>query len=507
MNLSLFTKKYLQMFLSLLFGSIGVLSYSPFDFWPAAILSILFLLLLTIEKNIKQSFIIGFLWGIGFFGTGINWIYVSLTKFTDLHLFVNIFIIILLIIYLSLYPGIFGALLTYFTPKTNIWRLCFFSPALWQSVEFLRSFILTGFPWLQFGYTQINGPIKSLAPIFGVEMLTFLLFNITGLITLSIIRKNILILFYSIFFLFFLSLTRNLKWTKTLNNEKIIVSLVQGNIKQSLNWEPNFLKKIKNIYINLSKPYIGKSNIIIWPESAIPSLEFENQFWLKTIDEILKKSNTNLITGIIDIDQKNTNNKLLNSIIVLGNKTQYKYPTKNRYDKHHLVPFGEFLPIEKIIKPIMQFLNFKIPEFSKGNYKQKQLIVNNINITAAICYEIILGTQIHDNFNTSSKYLLTVSNDVWFGKTIGPWQHLQMARMRSLELGRPLIYATNNGITAIINSYGSIQNIIPQFKTTVLTSEIYPSIGTTPYVFWGNIPTWIITIIFIIVGYILNRNK
>ncbi|CRK85977.1 Apolipoprotein N-acyltransferase [Candidatus Providencia siddallii] len=492
-------------FLSLISGSIGILSFSPFDFWPASIFSISLLNLLILKKNIKQSFIISFAWGLGFFGIGINWVYISIAMFGDMIWIINIFIVILLISYLSLYPGIFGSALSYFTPNTNTWRLIFFAPALWQFIEFLRSFILTGFPWLQFGYTQINGPLKSLAPIFGVEMITFFLFNISGLFLLSIIRRNIFVLIYTIILLFAQPLLGYIKWIKPVKNNKIQVTLVQGNIQQSTKWESNYLEEIKKIYLTLSKPYIGKSALIIWPESAIPSAEINNQYWLQNINRILKNSNTNLITGIIDLRKINKNYKLFNSIIVLGNDLHYRYNTKNRYDKYHLVPFGEYVPLEKILKHISPFFNLPIPGFNRGDYKQKQLIVGNTHISAAICYEIILGTQIRDNFKSNSEYLLAVSNDAWFGKTIGPWQHLQMARMRSLELGRPLLYATNNGITAIVQTDGSIKNILPQFKASVLTTEVTTSKGVTPYVFWGNIPMWITVFLFALIGFIFNR--
>ncbi|UDG80673.1 Apolipoprotein N-acyltransferase [Candidatus Hartigia pinicola] len=499
---SFYDRQSLRLLLAIISGASGTLAFSPFDLWPAALFSVIVLQFLILNRTTKQSFIISIIWGFGLFSSGINWWYISIVDFGGISEPISIFLVILLAAYLSLYTGLFGYLLTKWFPLPTVWRLVFAAPAIWQLTEFLRSWILTGFPWLQLGYSQIDGPMKGLAPIFGIEMITMLLYIVSGLIVLSLIRKSFNILVIAFILLFFPVILQNIQWYSFTNDKKAKVLLVQGNIPQSRKWETGYLQKIIDIYLKLSIPYIGKVSLIIWPESAVPSLELDNQKWIKSLDTVLSKSNTKLITGIVDARLTNGKYKFYNTIIVLGDEKPYLYPSKNRYKKHHLVPFGEFVPLEDLFHPIGSFFNLPMSEFSRGDYQQAQLSIGNIHLTPTICYEIILGTQVRDNFQPDSDYLLTISDDSWFGKSIGPWQHFQMARMRALELGRPLLCTTNNGVTAIIRADGSVQASLPQFHVATLFAEITPTTGVTPYARWSNWPMWgMVTVFLLIAGF------
>ncbi|URJ27884.1 apolipoprotein N-acyltransferase [Candidatus Blochmannia vicinus (nom. nud.)] len=506
-------RQFLWLFIVLLFGAFGILGFSPYNFWPASIISLTVLLKIVLDSTWKQGIWYAFFWGIGFFGSGLQWIYISIDQFGNMCSCVNIALIVCFVLYLTLFPILFSVLLTAIRLNTTIWHAVGVAPVLWLSIEYIRGHVFTGFPWLQFGYSQIDGPFKGIAPIFGVEGITFILVLISVLIAVSIKRAQLSLTVISLGILLFIWPLAWIQWYHIQPQRAVNVSLVQGNIDQHVKWDANYLEKIMQIYLNHTLPLLGKTKIIIWPESAIPGNEIDHDQVLTLLDHQLRQDQTNLITGIIGIRYDKNNYNYYNSIIVIGNSKPYKYPSHNRYDKHHLVLCSERVPFQRFFSSLLRLFNIPVPFMQKGYYFQPQLTVSFIKMTAVICYEIILSKQIRDNFKPDTDFLLTVANNAWFGNSIGPWQHFQMARMRALELGRPLLCSTNNGVTAIVNADGSIQAKLPQFTSTVLSDTVVPTTGLTPYARFGT--SWfflgIITIYIILIfkcrNYIIDLIK
>ncbi|WP_320408691.1 apolipoprotein N-acyltransferase [Blochmannia endosymbiont of Camponotus (Colobopsis) obliquus] len=488
-------------------GIVGVFAFSPYNFWPLSILSLTGLLITTLQCNIKQAALQGFIWGIGLFGTGVHWIYISMTTFGEISTLTSILITSIFIIYLTFYPTLFSILLVKIWPNSNLWRLTLGASVLWSVIEFLRGWILTGFPWLQFGYSQINGPLKGLAPIFGVKFITFIIVIISGLLTFFLTQKHYPSLLTIIILLLFITPLNQIRWYYIQPQRAVNITLIQGNIDQNIKWNNEKINEILNVYLQKTLPIINKTQIIIWPETAIPDLEINQTKLLLTLDKQLRQNNTSLITGIIGVNEKSYKYTYYNSIIVLGDSIPYCYNyTKNRYNKHHLVPFGEINPSSMILQHVTSFLNLPINFLQKGHYLQPQLQAANMKFTAAICYEIIIDEQIQKNFCKDTDFLLIISNDAWFGNSIGPWQHFQMACMRALELGRPLLSCTNNGITAIVSADGISQKQLPTSTCQTLNMNIFPTKGTTPYAKMGYYPLWILIFICGIIAFIFGRN-
>ncbi|PJG84497.1 apolipoprotein N-acyltransferase [Conservatibacter flavescens] len=478
-------------------GGIGFLAFSPFDLWGVAYLSLIGLLIVVKNPHKKTALWGAFLWGLSFFSVGVSWLNVSIHQFGGAPLIVSYLLVVLLSAYLALYPVLFA----YIIQRFQIQKLAMY-PVVWTFTEFLRGWVFTGFPWLQFGYTQIDSPFAGLAPFFGVTGLTFFVVWSSAVIlnSLSAIFKgprwNIVIANLCMLLVVgSVSVYAGKQhFVKEVPEKALTITLAQGNIEQNLKWDPDYLQRTLDIYFQQIAEHLGQSDVVILPEAALPTLENRIAPLLQDLQQAAQEKGTEIIIGTVYQDQ--TIARLFNSIIVLGNQEKpYGDETKNRYNKHHLVPFGEYVPLESILRPLGTVFNLPMSNFQQGDIVQSPLFSKERYFTPAICYEIIFGSQLQENIQKQTDFILTISNDAWFGHSIGPWQHLQMARMRALELGKPVIRATNTGITAFIDAKGKIIAQAPQFEQVTLTQRVMPTTGRTPYAVFGNHSIYILSLI------------
>lgn len=470
---------------TLLLGAAGTFAYSPFDIWPIAFISAAGLIWAATIEHRKTALWATFSWSIGYFCAGVSWVSVSMTQFGGVPTIVSYLAVFILACYLAIYNLLFSLLSAKFKLSTP-----FALAAIFTLTEYLRGVVFTGFPWLQFGYTLIDSPFAYIAPIFGVEGLTFLVI-VASTYLVNLLKKEsktipslaILALIFALSFA-----TRFISFVQ-IDEEKqpLTVSLVQGNIEQKMKWDPEHFQYSVQTYERLLAPLLGNSQVIILPESAIPALENSITPMLNALDKAGAKSESSIIIGTL---YQNEQEELFNSAVLLGEpEKRYSAEFNSRYNKHHLVPFGEYVPFGSVLDWMRDVFILPI-NLSQGSFIQNPIFTKNNRFNMAICYEIIFGTQVQQNQKAqNADYLLTITNDAWFGSSIGPWQHFQMARMRSLELGKPLLRAANTGITAIVEANGNVAHQLPQFTADVLTATVQPTKGDTPFKQFGS---WLI---------------
>jgi len=478
--------------LCLLFGALLPLSFAPFNLYSVAFFSPAFLLYFWLKSTPRQAMLQGFLFAFGNFGVGISWIYISIHYFGNTSPFLAIFLTLFVIVLMSLHFAIFGYLFRKgFQKKSIVIQCVLVFPALWVLMEWVNTAIL-GFPWLLLGYSQLTTPLRGLAPIIGVYGLSLSVAMISGAMVLLAVQQQfrthllcfgIVILWIGTGFLF-----QHYLWTAPVGNP-FKTSLIQGNIPQSIKWDPNFALHNINVYYELTLKQLN-SQLIIWPEGALPVTAEDVPQLIDQLSQLAKQGHTTLIFGTTS--KHKSTNRYYNAIFMLGQN-------EGHYLKRHLVPFGEFTPFPYIIKPLAEKFHIDLSDLSEGPKSQPPLQFNSITIAPFICYEVTFPELVL-NSAENTEVLLTVSDDSWFGRSIALAQHLQMAQMRSLEMGRYMLLATNTGITAIISAQGNLVVGAPIDTQTVITHDVVPMNGKTPLMRWHYYPLFVIIGLMLFVG-------
>ncbi|MEM8659392.1 MAG: apolipoprotein N-acyltransferase [Pseudomonadota bacterium] len=462
-------------------GALITLSLAPFNFWPAGIISCALYAYLLCTCSVKQAIWRSWLFGVGMFGTGVSWVYVSIEVYGGAGPLLAGFLIVLFCAGLSvLYQVSFGWFYVRFVRALPGGMLVGF-PATWVLAEWLRSWLLTGFPWLYLGYAHLDTPIAGWAPVVGVYGLSFVC-ALTGTCLFLAWRSRTAIACttYAVIVLTLWiggAVLKPIEWVVRASETPLNVVIYQPNVPQEHKWDRDWYQPILRQLRTGSEPHYG-ADLLIWPEAAIPNFYQRAQGFLGPIARRAETANTTLFTGIPYLVEEGAG--YYNSVVALGQG-------EGVYHKQHLVPFGEYVPLEGLLRGLIAFFDLPMSAFSAGGSDQPPLRAGSYRVAPYVCYEVVYPQMVARSARQAD-LLLTVSNDAWFGHSIGPLQHLQMAQMRALENGRYMIRGTNNGVSAIINQRGQIIAQADQHVEATLIGQANVMMGHTPFASFGVIP-------------------
>ncbi|KTC75248.1 apolipoprotein N-acyltransferase [Legionella birminghamensis] len=473
-------KHYLQF---LIYGLLLPLGFAPFHIPGMAILGIaLFYHGLCVHSK-GSSFLRGLFFGLGFFGLGVSWIYVSINEYGHLNPLISAFITLLFTLYLSSFPALAALAFTYLSPRRPGLAAGFLFSSLWVIGEFLRATLLSGFPWLLLGFGQFDAPVKYILPVLGVYGASFLtVFAATVLVNAfwSDRRKQFLQLALFVFIILAPLALKPIQWVE-IGKTPVSIGVIQANLSMRDKWDESLFWRLLDRYQQDIISLLG-TQLIVMPESAIPLPSSYISDFLEDLREKAKKAGTGILLGIpepITLDA----DVYFNALISLGE-------AKGFYLKQHLVPFGEYIP--GVFQPLMNWLQIPDANLKAGKDSQSLIKVHKHPVATLICYELAYGELLRKQF-PRAEWIVSISDDGWFGHSLAMYQQQQIAQVRSLQTGRYQVVSNNDGLSSVINTRGDIIASLPAFNAGLLKASIFPASGSTPWVLFGDWPILILS--------------
>lgn len=485
--------------LALIAGAIFPLGLAPLTWWPLIPVSLALLVWLLEGQSLRQGFLRAGLFGLGCNGVGVSWVYVSIHYFGHTPMWLSLIATALFVAFLAL---VFFALPFWLYSRLKLDRYPLLGfPALWVLVEWSKVWFLSGFPWLWAGYGFIDTPLAGLAPVTGVLGIS-LVAAVTAVALRQLLQPRPRQLWPAlaatlVLWLAGYALTLP-QWTRPLADKPVKVALLQGNIDQDHKWNPAFRERILNTYRDMTEQS-WDADLILWPEAAYPMFYHEALPFITNLGVRAREQEVAIISGVPYWEWVNEHSVYYNSIFVIGDG-------HGLYHKQKLVPFGEYVPLEQLIRGLIPFFNLPMSSFTPGDADQPALEARGLLFSAYICYEIVYPELVRLNAQ-GRDFLVTISNDAWFGRSWGPLQHFEMARMRALETGKYLLRGTNTGITAIVDHRGQVQARIPAFQPGILKGELYATEGMTPFVRIGYWPVLAVAALLLVAAAVLGRRR
>lgn len=500
----------LRLILAAVLGVAHTQAYAPHDWWWLQLLSLAGLVALMADAGRpRMAAATGYAFGMGWFLSGIWWLYISMHVYGEMPAWMAAPAVVLFSAYLSIWPALAGGVWHWLTALrerhsvfTGMMAAVVFGAA-WGLSEWLRGVVLTGFPWLGSGYPHTDGPLAGYAPLFGVYGITMLAGTIAALLVVAV-RARFLrrqgqmatALGVGAAILIAGAVLRPLAWTEPAG-QPISVRLLQGNIAQDMKFEPAGIQRSLELYRDLitAQP----ADLVVTPETGFPVILQELPVDIaKDVRQFMETTGSTVLFGAVGADSPID---FTNSAFAIGPEQQELY----RYNKHHLVPFGEFIPLG--FHWFVDMMKMPLGDFRRGGLDQQAVPVRGIRVAPNICYEDLFGEEIAHTLrhqDVPANMMANMTNLAWFGDTIALDQHLQISRMRALEMRRPMLRATNTGMTAVVTPDGDTQRL-PTFEVGTLAAKVQGMQGFTPFIRWGNVPMLAASIVVLALGLVGRR--
>ena len=472
-----------------LLGALAVPGFAPMGWWPAAIVSLAFLFIWVKGSSPAGSFVVGWAYGMGLFLAGVSWVFVSLSTYGGLPAPIAVLATLLFCAFIACYPALALMLAAKLAPKR--WMSPVLAlPGAWVLMEWVRGWFLTGFPWLAMGYSQVpDSPLAGYAPILGVYGVSLVMALIAGLFASrrpNLITAGVLLLVagYGL---------QQVNWTRPVG-EPVSVALLQGNVPQEMKFRPE--KIVTTLQDYARQVFATDARLVILPETAVPLFRSNvPEGYLELLAEHVQKRDGDLLVGL---PENTPSGEYYNAVASFGASGE------GNYRKHHLVPFGEFVPFG--FRWLVDMMHIPLGDFSVGAPDQGPIAAAGERLAVNVCYEDAFGEErIHAARDAT--LLVNVSNDAWFGNSLSPRQHLQIGAMRSLEAGRWQLRANNTGITAILDEQGRVRAELAPFTQATLNGTAQGMTGLTPYLRWGNAPALIIMAAMLLTAFLISRKR
>jgi apolipoprotein N-acyltransferase len=466
--------------LAIVAGAALPLAFAPFGLYFIAPLSYAALLYVWTDAPPRRALGLSLAWGCASFGLGTYWTFIAVRIIGGAPVAIGVFLMVGLTVVLAAFVAAAGwvAAKWFRTRGAVAWLATL--PALFVLTEWLRGWMFTGFGWLAAGYSQTDSWLIGYAPLGGVLSISFAVLVTAGALLTLVLgsmreRAAAAVVALAVWLGGFVA--RGVDFTVA-KDEAVDVALAQGNIAQTLKYEPEQLAPMMALYAELTRQSAG-ADFVIWPEAAIPVYLDDIAEWLEALRRAAAEKGSTVLLGILrPAPHAQSIEEFQNILVALTEEPQI-------YVKRHLVPFGEFYPVPEFIRDWMRLMNLPTGDAIPGPEDQPPLEVGGEKLAVTICYEDVFGAE-QLRYLADATLLVNVSNDAWFGDSIAPHQHLQIARVRAAEAGRYLLRSTNTGVTAVIDAHGRVVDELPQFRVGVLKATVRGYTGATPYARGGN---------------------